>query len=409
MNRNAKWLAAFFGLTIATAAMALTVNGELKKALLEKLAADPTAYEGRVYYNTVSQKARIYDGSSWSDIGGATSSLNEYLMEVGNASNSRATFNSSLLGDAQASSVSATATITIASPGVVTITGHGLTTGKKIYFTTTGALPTGLTASTTYYVIFVDANTFRLATSAANALAGTAINTSGSQSGVHTAFYGGISLNSTLTGSKTFAEFITIGTNSTPTGELEIRKASSTRPALNMYKGGTVHLTLGVNSVANDLSPSTGANDVVIRSQNSSSIAFTADGGITTHAKINSDGSAYLGLVDSNINIGGYFIGSAAIAAGGDCTTSPCTISAENGDMINTVTRSAAGTYTVNFTPSFWASPGPTCVANSIRGGSIFCVINASGLSTSSYGVSCYSDTGTLTDGRFSMICHGKR
>lgn len=81
---------------------------------------------------------------------------------------------------------SSTVTITIATPGVVSYTAHGLYTGQKIQITTTGALPTGLTASTTYYVIEVDENTFRLATSLANAVAGTAINTTGSQSGVHT-------------------------------------------------------------------------------------------------------------------------------------------------------------------------------------------------------------------------------
>lgn len=79
-----------------------------------------------------------------------------------------------------------TFTITIASPGVVTLVGHGLLTSDPIYITTTGALPTGLTTNTRYWVIKVTDDTFRLATSQANADAGTAINTSGSQSGVHT-------------------------------------------------------------------------------------------------------------------------------------------------------------------------------------------------------------------------------
>lgn len=80
-------------------------------------------------------------------------------------------------------------TVTIATPGVFTLTGHGLQTGDQVYLTTTGALPTGLSANTLYYVIRTDANTFRLATSRANAAAGTAIATSGSQSGVHTLRY----------------------------------------------------------------------------------------------------------------------------------------------------------------------------------------------------------------------------
>lgn len=83
-------------------------------------------------------------------------------------------------------SVIGTCTISIASPGVVSSTLHPFITGDCIHFTTTGALPTGLSASTGYYVIAIDGNTFRLATTYANALAGTAINTSGTQSGVHT-------------------------------------------------------------------------------------------------------------------------------------------------------------------------------------------------------------------------------
>jgi hypothetical protein len=79
-----------------------------------------------------------------------------------------------------------TATISIASPGVVTKAAHGFITGDCVFFETTGALPTGLSANTAYYVIYVGTGTFRLATTRALADAGTAINTSGSQSGVHT-------------------------------------------------------------------------------------------------------------------------------------------------------------------------------------------------------------------------------
>lgn len=82
-----------------------------------------------------------------------------------------------------------TCTISIASPGVVTKAAHGLATGDCVEFTTTGALPTGLSVNTNYFVIYVDSGTYRLATTLANALAGTAINTSGTQSGTHSARY----------------------------------------------------------------------------------------------------------------------------------------------------------------------------------------------------------------------------
>lgn len=76
-----------------------------------------------------------------------------------------------------------TVTITNASPGVVTWTGHGLINNNKITLSTTGALPTGLSVATTYYLRNKTANTFELSAT----FGGASINTSSSGSGVHTA------------------------------------------------------------------------------------------------------------------------------------------------------------------------------------------------------------------------------
>lgn len=75
-------------------------------------------------------------------------------------------------------------TITIASPAVITLASHGLIAGDSVQFTTTGALPTGISASTNYYVISagLTTNTFEISAT----VGGSAINTSGSQSGTHT-------------------------------------------------------------------------------------------------------------------------------------------------------------------------------------------------------------------------------
>jgi hypothetical protein len=79
---------------------------------------------------------------------------------------------------------SSTFTVTIASPGVITWTAHGLVAGASFTTTTTGALPTGMTAGTTYFVIAagLGANSFQFSATQG----GAAINTSGSQSGTHT-------------------------------------------------------------------------------------------------------------------------------------------------------------------------------------------------------------------------------
>jgi hypothetical protein len=73
-------------------------------------------------------------------------------------------------------------TVTIASPAVVSWTSHGLAESTRVVFSTTGALPTGLAINTVYFVRNPLANSFNLATTAG----GTVINTSGTQSGVHT-------------------------------------------------------------------------------------------------------------------------------------------------------------------------------------------------------------------------------
>ena len=74
-------------------------------------------------------------------------------------------------------------TVTIASPAVFTASSHGLVAGDMVTLYTKGALPTGLTAGTTYYVLSTGLTTsaFRLSAT----LNGAAINTSGSQSSTH--------------------------------------------------------------------------------------------------------------------------------------------------------------------------------------------------------------------------------
>lgn len=88
----------------------------------------------------------------------------------------------------------ATVTFTNASPTVVTWTAHpyainasGVVATGAINFTNSGgALPTGVSAATNYYFVPTDANSGRIATSVANALAGTFVNTSSTGTGTQT-------------------------------------------------------------------------------------------------------------------------------------------------------------------------------------------------------------------------------
>jgi hypothetical protein len=76
-----------------------------------------------------------------------------------------------------------TVTVTIANPGVFTCTTNNFSVNDVVYFSTTGALPTGLSAGTAYYVIStgLSGNDFQVSTT----LGGTAVETTGTQSGTH--------------------------------------------------------------------------------------------------------------------------------------------------------------------------------------------------------------------------------
>lgn len=76
-----------------------------------------------------------------------------------------------------------TVTFTLATPAVVGWGTTAPTAGKEVAFITTGALPTGVVAGTSYYVDSPSGNNSNIRTTQQGT---TKINTSGSQSGVHT-------------------------------------------------------------------------------------------------------------------------------------------------------------------------------------------------------------------------------
>jgi hypothetical protein len=92
--------------------------------------------------------------------------------------------------------LSAGGTFTFVAGDVTTGTGnihhvaHGLVNGQPIYLTTSGTLPMGLGSTTAYFVIRVGADDFKLATTFANAVAGTAVTGGSAGTGTQTVHYG---------------------------------------------------------------------------------------------------------------------------------------------------------------------------------------------------------------------------
>lgn len=157
------------------------------------MTADVTAASSVYYANYTGKYYPWYDGATWTmrsfgaQLTMALDTTNQLLNNVYDLFvwNDGGT---DKIGAGPAWSNAATITVTIATPAVVSWTAHGLPEGAPVVFTNSGgALPTGITAGTTYFVGRSPAtNTFNISTSVANAAAGTFVATSGSQSGTHT-------------------------------------------------------------------------------------------------------------------------------------------------------------------------------------------------------------------------------
>ena len=79
-----------------------------------------------------------------------------------------------------------TATFTAATTDIITSSTHGLSNGDRVELTTTGTLPAGLELDTIYYVMVIDANTFKLSAEKVLDGNGTAVDITDTGSGTHT-------------------------------------------------------------------------------------------------------------------------------------------------------------------------------------------------------------------------------
>jgi len=139
----------------------IAANGKSIQSLLETRSQTPAAPVANLLWNGELGHSRY----TWNEVSGTPSGDRNEEAAWWFSHNQPA--NAATFLDANVN----TATDTI------TITGHGFTTGLVVDLTQTGggALPTGLSTLTAYYVIRVDANNIKLATTAANAFAGTPV------------------------------------------------------------------------------------------------------------------------------------------------------------------------------------------------------------------------------------------
>ncbi|WP_206689912.1 hypothetical protein, partial [Streptococcus pseudopneumoniae] len=68
----------------------------------------------------------------------------------------------------------------------ITLTGNAFSHMHKVTFSSTGTVPAGLVAGTTYWLIYVSAGVYKVASTMRDAYLGTAINLTSQGSGTHT-------------------------------------------------------------------------------------------------------------------------------------------------------------------------------------------------------------------------------
>ena len=140
-------------------------------------AVQPTAYKYLLSGAAVSAAATVVPGTlALVDVVGfyrVTSVTTATAQSTTNTLGQSATFT------ADASTDVCTYTTTTSYPS-------NILTGTRVRLTTTTTLPAGLSLATDYFVIRVSDTTFKLATSYANAIAGTAINITDAGTGTHT-------------------------------------------------------------------------------------------------------------------------------------------------------------------------------------------------------------------------------
>lgn len=173
VRNNAGGTAAVIHKATASGWSAITMLYQASMTLWRQAVADDTAIVGHTSGATATLRRQLVRTGSY----GSTATGSIVTSSATGSFTAGETIRSATLG---------TFTVTIATPAVFTKTGHGLVAGDPVLFTTTGALPTGLTAGTTYYVISsgLGANTFQVSTT----LGGAAVNTSGTQSGTHSVY-----------------------------------------------------------------------------------------------------------------------------------------------------------------------------------------------------------------------------
>ena len=192
VGANTKTLATS-GVDTSTDRITLTGHGFVTGDVLTYDANGGTAIAGLT--DAVAYHVIRVDDNTFSLATSASNASGGTAIDITGAGNNSQTFTSESTGT---TSTVATSAVTISTPTVattavsttddsITLSGHGYSTGDVIkYRAQSGTAIAGLTDEVEYFVIRVDANTFKLATTSANATAGTQVDLTGTGNNAQT-------------------------------------------------------------------------------------------------------------------------------------------------------------------------------------------------------------------------------
>ncbi|MBO55764.1 MAG: hypothetical protein CL886_08915, partial [Dehalococcoidia bacterium] len=179
---------------------------------------------------------------------------------------------------------------------VVTITGHGLNTGDGLTYTEGTTAIGGLSTNTKYFIIKVDDDNLKLATTSSNATNGQAVDLTGQGTGTHTFTTDGTAISYILENDleSQFLAFTPNSNYSFTNGNILTGSSTTARGTIQSYNDGQIYnfvISNGGDSYSGDFALTISAPDSGSGTQAAATANVTS--GVVTKVTITNPGSGY--------------------------------------------------------------------------------------------------------------------